>query len=153
MRWMGTAVLAGGIVLAACTGQPESPGASLSVGGAGASYSLASVDAQPLPATAYFGVDVSVRATAGKLTLADDHGYTLSVAYVRHFASGNRDVSFTQSEQGTWSRSGNELTLTPASGSAHKALVAGSEVSMALTVPDSSPPERATKTYTFTKTQ
>ncbi len=146
-------VLVAGMAFAACTGQPESPGASFSVGGTGASYSLTSVDAQPLPATAYFGVDVSVRATGGKLTLAEDHTYALSVAYVRHFASGNRDVSFTQSEQGTWSASGNELTLTPAGGSAHGALGAGSQVSMALTVPDSSPPERATKTYVFTKTQ
>ena len=145
--------LAAGIALAACTGQPESPAASLSLGSAGAGYALTAVDGQALPANAYFGVDVSVGATGGKLTLAGDHSYALSVTYDRHFASGNRNVVFTQSEQGTWSASGNELTLTPASGSAHKALVSATQVSMALTVPDSSPPERATKTYTFTKTQ
>ncbi len=152
MRYTAMAVVLAAIGLAACTGQPESPSASFSVGAAGASYSLASVDGQAVPATAYFGVDVSVRATGGKLTLGEDHSYSLSVAYDRHFASGNRDTSFTLTEQGTWSASGNELTLTPANGSAHKALVAGSRVSLALTVPDSSPPERATKTYTFTKT-
>ncbi len=148
---MRTRILAlvAGVALAACTAQPESP----SVGRAGAGYALTAVDGKALPANAYLGVDVSVGATGGTLTLQGDHTYTLSVAYDRHFASGNRDVRFTQSEQGTWSASGNELTLTPASGSPHKALVAGSQVSMALTVPDSSPPERATRTYTFAKTE
>ncbi len=151
MRWTAMAV-AGGLVLAACAGQPASPGANFSVGSAGATYALATVEGKALPANAYFGVDVSVNATSGKLTLAGDHAYTLAVDYDRHFASGNRDVRFTESEQGTWSAAGSTLTLTPTSGGAHKVTVAGNELSLSLTVPDSSPPERATKTYTFSRT-
>ncbi len=151
MRWTAIAV-AGGLALGACAGQPASPGASFSVGSAGATYALTAVDGKALPANAYFGVDVSVNAASGKLTLDGDHGYALSVDYDRHFASGNRDVPFTLSEQGTWSASGGTLTLTPAGGAAHKASVAGNEVSVSLTVPDSSPPEPATKSYTFSRT-
>ncbi len=150
MRWTAIAV-AGGLVLAACAGQPASPGANFSVGSAGATYALATVEGKALPANAYFGVDVSVNATSGKLTLDGDHSYTLTVEYDRHFASGNRDVLFTQAEQGSWGVSGSLLTLTPAGGTAHKATVAGNEISFSLTVPDSSPPERATKTYAFAK--
>ncbi len=153
----GTRVLVGTIVaaaaLAACTGQPESPSASLSVGSAGATYALSAVDGQRLPAIAYFGVDVSVAATGGSLALAPDRTYTLNLAYNRHFASGNRDVPFTQAEQGSWSLAGTELTLVPSGGTPHKATVAGNELTMVLTLADASPPERATKTYAFTKTQ
>jgi len=151
MRWATVLAVAEVATVAACTRQPESPGASFSIGSAGANFQLTAVDAHPLPATAYFGVDVSVRAMGGGLALAGDHGYTLRVAYVRHFASGNREETFTQSEQGTWRASGNELTLTPASGAAHKATIAGNQLSMLLTVEDSSPPERATKAYAFAR--
>ncbi len=150
-RWISS--IAGGLLLAACAGQPENPSPSLNVGSAGATYGLAAVDGQRLPATAYFGVDVSVHATAGTLVLRADHGYTLRVSYVRHFASGDRDVDFTQTEQGTWSATGTELTLAPTAGTAHRAALAGNQVTMALTVEASSPPERATKSYTFMKTQ
>lgn len=150
MRWMAM-VVASGLALAACAGQPESPGANFSVGSAGATYALAAVEGKTLPANAYFGVDVSVNATSGKLTLAGDHSYTLTVEYDRHFASGNRDVLFTLSEEGSWSASGGTLTLTPNGGASHKATIAGNEVSLSLTVPDSSPPERATKMYAFAK--
>ncbi len=151
---MRTRVLAlvAGIGLAACAGQPESPGASLSVGSTGAVYALSAVDGKALPANAYFGVDVAVNATGGRLTLSADHAYTLDVDYDRHFASGNRDVPFTLSEPGTWSVSGATLTLAAAGGSAHKATIAGNAVSLTITVPDSSPPERATRVYTFTRT-
>jgi len=151
MRWATVLAVAGVATVAACTRQPESPGASFSIGSAGANFQLIAVDAHAVPATAYFGVDVSVRAVGGGVALAGDHSYTLRVAYVRHFASGNREETFTQSEQGTWGASGNELTLTPTSGTTHTATIAGDELSMLLTVEDSSPPERATKTYTFAR--
>ncbi len=150
MRWLAMA-MAGGLALAGCAGQPESPGANFSVGSAGATYALNAVEGKALPANAYFGVDVSVNATSGRLTLDGDHSYTLSVEYDRHFASGNRDVLFTMSEQGSWTVSGSTLTLTPAGAAAHKATIAGNEISLSLTVPDSSPPERATKTYAFAR--
>jgi hypothetical protein len=153
MAWAGALLLAAVVGGAACAGQPDSPSASLSVGSAGASYALASVDGQKLPATAYFGVDVSVTAQGGTLTLSSDGTYALSVSYNRHFASGNRDVPFTQAEQGRWSMSGSVLTLTPTGGTPHKAAISGSQLSLDLTVEDSSPPERATKMYTFTRTQ
>ena len=151
MRWTSVvvAVVLGG---AACNGQPESPSANLSVGSAGASFSLSAVGGQPLPANAYFGVDVSVAAQRGSLALAPDHSYTLTIAYDRHFASGNRDVPFTQAEQGGWSASGSDVTLTPAGGAPRKATLSGSELSFDLTVEDSPPPERATKSYTFQRT-
>ena len=153
MRWQVTMALAGGLALAACGGQPASPGASFSVGSTGATYALAAVEGKALPANAYFGVDVSVNATAGKLTLGSDHSYALSVDYHRHFASGNRDVPFTLAEEGTWSASGNALTLTPSGGgSAHTATVAGTQLAMVLSLAEASPAERGAKTYTFAHT-
>ena len=153
MRWLAVTAVAGGLALAACAGQPASPGASLSVGSTGATYALAAVDGKALPANAYFGVDVSVNALAGKLMLGSDHSYTLSVDYDRHFASGNRDVPFSLEEQGTWRASGNALTLTPSGGgSAHTATVAGTQLAMVLSLAEASPAERGAKTYTFAHT-
>ena len=153
MRWIGGLLVACVGAGVACAGQPESPSANLSVGSSGASYALSTVDGQRLPATAYFGVDVSVAAQGGTLTLAADRTYTLSLSYNRHFASGNRDVPFTLAEQGSWTANGSTVTLTPAGGTARKATISGAQLSFDLTVPDSSPPERATKSYAFVKTQ
>lgn len=150
MRWTSIAVVVAGAAFG-CAGQPESPSPSFNVGSAGATYGLTSVDGQALPATAYFGVDVSVRATAGTLALAPDHSYALRVAYVRHFASGDRDVTFAQTEQGSWSANVSELALSPTGGAPHKAVIAGPQLTLALTVQDASPPERATKSYTFVR--
>jgi len=152
MRWTSV-LLAVVVALAACNGQPEGPGASLSLGSSGASYTLSAVGGQPLPATAYFGVDVAVTAQGGALTLSPDRTYTLGLSFDRHYASGNRDVAFNQAEQGSWSVNGSDLRLTPAGGTPHKATISGSQLSFDLTVEDSPPPERATKSYTFVRTQ
>ncbi len=148
---VGLCLLAG---FAGCTRRPAvppSPNGIFTVGDTGAAYTLTAVDDRPLPAIAYLGVDVSVRATGGTLRLGSDHTYALAIAYDRHFASGNRDVSFRQTEQGSWAASGDKLTLTPAEGGAHTATIAGARLAFPFTVEDSSPPERATKTYTFTR--
>lgn len=148
MRWIRVIATAAAAVTA-CARLPESPAANPSLGAAGASYALTSVEAHPLPATAYFGVDVAVRATAGTLVLAADHSFDLRVDFVRHFASGNRDFPFSFAEHGTWALTGDTLALAPAGAPPQRAIVAGDVVTLTLTVPDSPPPERATKPYAF----
>jgi DsbC/DsbD-like thiol-disulfide interchange protein len=147
MRLAAAVLLAA--ALAACATQPEGPRASPDIGPAGTTYALAAVDAQPLPAVAYFGVDVAIQATKGDLALAADHGYTLDLEFNSHFASGNRDVPFTQPEQGRWSGTGSDILLTSTSGLSHKVTLSGDSLQVVLTVADADPPDRATKSYTF----
>ncbi len=142
------------VAVAGCAKETTATGGTLfSVSSLGAQYQLTAVADQPLPATAYLGVDVSAQATGGTLTLSGEGTYALNVQYVRHFASGNRDVSTVLAEQGKWSASrdnANAVILTPSTGSARKATAVGDNLVLTLTVPDS-PGDRATKVYRFTK--
>ncbi len=139
------------VAAAACSRRVVSPAGTATVASPAAAYTLAAVAGQPVPAVAYFGVDVAIRATSGRLTLSPNHAYALEVAYTQHLASGNRNRSFTLAERGRWTATDSGVQLDAKGHSARRATISGDTATLTLTVPDAAPPERATKVYTFVR--
>ena len=98
--------LAGSVALGACS-DDNGTGPDNNIEG---TYTLTTIEGEDLPVTVFAFEGYTLEVLSGQVRLMDDNEFTASLTF-RETTDGDPDT-YTESDTGTWSRSGNTVTFT-----------------------------------------
>ena len=105
-KLFGMLALAGAVALGGC-GDDDGTGPDNNIEG---TYTLETIEGEELPVTVIEFEGVKIEVLSGNVRLMDDNEFTASLSF-RETTDGET-TTYTQTDSGTWSRSGNTVTFS-----------------------------------------